>query len=1234
MKKTCKNITAFILSLAVLAGNAVNILPDSNALTARAADISASEVLGKDESYFDAETGTLHLKGYVRNSSAGDGIILPYGVSKEEVENIVAEKGTVLPENCHCLFYGFANILSVDLKNADASDVTDMSGMFSFNTAPKYIDAKAYDKPWYDFWGAGEPWLERVVKIDVAGLDTSKVTNMSGMFSDVYIGPLDLSSFNTSNVTDMSGMFYKCVLRNALDLSSFDTGNVTDMQGMFCSSLIDSVDLSRFDTGNVTDMENMFWHSNFDALDLSSFDTGKVTDMCGMFCECYRLESLDLSIFDTSNVTDMSDMFELCNDLTTLDISGFDTSNVTNMRSMFNSSSVRSLDLSSFDTSNVTDMGWMFSDCSLLESIIAGDKLSTGSVTSDTHMFFSCKSLRGGAGTVYDEKHIGTEYAHVDGGRNNPGYFTYARAAKDKSYFDRETATLHLSGLVRNRGAYNGVILPAGVNGEEVEHLVADKGTVLPQDCSFFCIGMPNLKSADLKNADSSDVTDMSFMFALSDDSGCNLTSIDVSGFDTYNVTNMKGMFKCFGGTKLDLRSFWTSNVKDMSQMFEGCRCLSDLVFDFEFSTESVTDFSFMFYGCSDLKSVDTQYSFRTISAESMAGMFSNSGVTSLDLSGFDTRRVTDMSRMFEKCHGLTSLDLSSFNTSSVTDMSGMFTYCTYLRSLDISSFDTKNVTDMKNMFSYCNRLRALDLRGFDTGNVGNMKEMFLRCMTLKTLDLRKFDTKKVTDMSGTFAYCTSLKTILVSSKWSAEAACGKDTFTGSSKLTGGAGTVYRDNSRSVGYARVDGGKSAPGYFTSTDAKEDESYFDEGTRTLHLKGYIRNNPGNYTCLVLPDGVSTEDVEHVIAEKGTIFPEDCSYMFYRLRNLQSADLKNADTSNVTDMSHMLAFNGLSRMYFFELYESVDWYEFTGLNEFEQDYYYVTVDDRGNDIWLIKPWLDSPLREIDLSGWDTSKVRDMTMMFENRWNISNLDIKHFNTSNVTDFYGMFQECSSLESLDLSSFDISNSTSTASMFYNCNSLTSLDVSSFDTSNITNTAAMFCGCSSLTSLDLSNFDTSNVTCMDLMFYYCCSLKTLDLSNFDISNVKNTWLMFADCCELETIIAGRNWSDNNVEDSDAMFILCPKLTGGAGTVYDEDHIDIEYARIDGGESAPGYFTAPKKAPESKDTEDISSIISIPEDVMNDVASYISDILNDPEISGIADKAADYIERLTSMNVY
>ena len=58
------------------------------------------------------------------------------------------------------------------------------------------------------------------------------------------------------------------------------------------------------------------------------------------------------------------------------------------------------------------------------------------------------------------------------------------------------------------------------------------------------------------------------------------------------------------------------------------------------------------------------------------------SGLTSLNLSSFDTSAVTNMGYMFRGCSGLTSLNLSNFDTSAVTNMTNMFQNCTALRNI------------------------------------------------------------------------------------------------------------------------------------------------------------------------------------------------------------------------------------------------------------------------------------------------------------------------------------------------------------------------------------------------------------------------------------------------------------------------------------------------------------------------------------------------------------------------
>ena len=189
-----------------------------------------------------------------------------------------------------------------------------------------------------------------------------------------------------------------------------------------------------------------------------------------------------------------------------------------------------------------------------------------------------------------------------------------------------------------------------------------------------------SVKTVHIGSVSPIDVTSTAYMFQ-----NCyNLTSLDLSSFDTSKVTDMNQMFYyCYNLTSLDLSNFDTSNVTSMRDMFNNCYNLTSL----------------------DLSSFDTS------KVTSMFGMFNNcSKLTSLDLPSFDTSHVTSMSSMFSRCSKLSSLDLSSFDTSNVASMYSMFYGCSSLTSLDLSSFDTSKVTDMRNVFSGCSNLHIIDI--------------------------------------------------------------------------------------------------------------------------------------------------------------------------------------------------------------------------------------------------------------------------------------------------------------------------------------------------------------------------------------------------------------------------------------------------------------------------------------------------------------------------------------------
>lgn len=190
------------------------------------------------------------------------------------------------------------------------------------------------------------------------------------------------------------------------------------------------------------------------------------------------------------------------------------------------------------------------------------------------------------------------------------------------------------------------------------------------------------------------------------------------------------------------------------------------------------------------------------------------------------------------------------------------------------------------------------------------------------------------------------------------------------------------------------------------------------------------------------------------------------------------------------------------------------------------------------------------------------------------LTNCVFDNFDTRNVTSMKYMFYECKSLTSLDLSTFKTDNVTDMHSVFYECRGLTSLDISSFNTQNVTNMQDLFYGCSNLTSFDLSSFNTQNVITMQGMFSKCYNLKILDLSSFNTQKVRSMYAMFSNCSRLNTIIAN-TFNTTSLTISTDMFVNCVSLVGGNGTAQNFLHVNAEYARVDGENSLPGYFTAP-----------------------------------------------------------
>ena len=243
-----------------------------------------------------------------------------------------------------------------------------------------------------------------------------------------------------------------------------------------------------------------------------------------------------------------------------------------------------------------------------------------------------------------------------------------------------------------------------------------------------------------------------------------NITTINLSNFDTSRVTNMSYMFFSSPMVReLDLTNFDTRNVTNMYEMFDNMTFLTKIKFSDKFDTGNVTNMGRMFSRLRSIEQLDLSH-FNTGKVIDMAAMFLNSSaLTSLDLSSFDTRNVTHMNNMFQGVAGVSRLRLNNFNTEKVKDMNAMFAYMHELEDLDVSSFDTRRVTNMYGMFSGAKKLRSLNVTNFNTNAVTNMGYMFTNMAALENLNINNFNTSAVTNMNNMFSGMTSLRSLNLS---------------------------------------------------------------------------------------------------------------------------------------------------------------------------------------------------------------------------------------------------------------------------------------------------------------------------------------------------------------------------------------------------------------------------------------------------------------------------------------
>ena len=1021
------------------------------------------------------------------------------------------------------------NLESIDFSQFDTSQVTDMSNMFAYCESLTVLDLSSFDLSelknaagmFYDCRVLNRLYTPKNVKIDIylpyrlqdaegnsysmlpRDMDTSIQLDKGEIIASGTVsglewtisgdGKLSIGGIYDPNKAwkeDWSDYLY------AIISAEVNVTGLTWTNDWFNScAFLEEVDLRGFDASQVTDMNCMFAYCwSLTSLDLSDKDTSQVTDMSDMFAECFKLTSLNLSNFKTGRVTNMSGMFAYCKSLTSLDLSSFDTSQVTDMSGMFDGcESLTSLDLSSFDTSGVQHM-FSLSDCSSLEQLDTPKNLNT---SESIALPF----------TMYDED--GNEYTQLPTGRETTVHLTSQRPGTGDiasgTYMGMEWTIDH-EGNLTILGEYDS-------QGEN-------------NGWKQYAQQITTVKVA------AAGVTNTANWF----DGFTNLVSVDLSGFDTNNLTDASYMFRnCSSLTALDLSRLYLGNLVQADGMLDGCSALEELTAPAALETVVVLPhimYSEQGVAYNLLSSSNIQMRLtKTLvppTFHGMSWMIDENHLLTIwgeyDYAG----------TQLEEPEWLSYSDLISSVKVTATGVKSTYSWFKNLRFLehaDFSGFNASQLTDMSYMFAGCSSLKELNLSGFDLSNLGEGKSLNVLdgCSLLEQLDT-PFNLSWGIDLPYTMydETGTAYNALPIGQTFSIhltrqQPEIGPIIFSGnymgmdwtiserglliiSGEYNAKAkGTSWTKYAKYIVSAKVTatGVTSTSGWFNKCTCLEnvDLRWFDTSIVTDMSQMF-----SNCTNLV--------EVRFGSYNTGNL--TDLSQMFYGCSNLEFLDLSSFNTKNVTKVSQMFA--KCQRLIELDLSNfdmancSTAGSMLTGCNALEILYTprnlkvsvalpCVMYDGGGTaykalptgleeSIFLTRELLPTTFRGMTWSI-DGNGVLNIEGAYDYNgteqekpgWYGSSYTGVNVTATGVKSTYYWFAD-SGLKGMDFNRFDTSALTDVSYMFSGCDSLKSLDMSSFDMSKVEKAEGMLDGCTALTRVNTPRNLTQTVKLPRILFY------------------------------------------------------------------------------------------------------------------------------------------------------
>ena len=221
-----------------------------------------------------------------------------------------------------------------------------------------------------------------------------------------------------------------------------------------------------------------------------------------------------------------------------------------------------------------------------------------------------------------------------------------------------------------------------------------------------------------------------------------NIYKIDISSWDTKNVTDMSYMFEYLEDLTdiIGLENLDVSKVERMNSMFSNCKKLQTLDLS-KWKTHNLESMSSMFCNCIKLKEIKGIESFDTTSLNFIRELFRGcSSLESIDLNNWKIKEIYSLENLFKNCKKLKSVKIGNLNTDSVSCIDSMFENCQALKDIDdLSKWNMSYLSSAKKAFKKCYNL--ISIKGLDNWFKGSYQlnnkdftEMFAECINLKDI--------------------------------------------------------------------------------------------------------------------------------------------------------------------------------------------------------------------------------------------------------------------------------------------------------------------------------------------------------------------------------------------------------------------------------------------------------------------------------------------------------------------